>query len=70
VSGAAVVCTDSSALLGELDVARLGIEVVPIAIVLDGEQVQADLDPDRFYASLAAGETVTTSQPSPAASDA
>jgi len=61
---AAVVCTDSSALLGEHDVARLGIEVVPIAIVLDGELVQADLAPDGFYACLAAGATVATSQPS------
>jgi len=66
VSRAAVVCTDSSALLGEHDVARLGIEVVPIGIVLDGELVQADLEPDRFYARLAAGATVATSQPSPA----
>ncbi|HXH89722.1 MAG TPA: DegV family protein [Gaiellaceae bacterium] len=63
---AAVVCTDSSALLGEHDVARLGIEVVPIGIVLDGELVQADLEPDRFYARLAAGATVATAQPSPA----
>ncbi len=63
---AAVVCTDSSALLTEHDVARLGIEVVPIGIVLDGERVQADLEPDGFYACLAAGATVATSQPSPA----
>jgi len=63
---AAVVCTDSSALLTKHDISRLGIEVVPIAIVLDGELVQADLDPDSFYACLAAGATVATSQPSPA----
>ncbi len=66
MSRAAVVCTDSSALLGEQDVARLGIEVVPIAIVLDGELVQADLETDGFYARLSAGATVATSQPSPA----
>ncbi len=59
-------CTDSSALLGERDVARLGIEVVPIGIVLDGERVQGDLEPDGFYACLAADATVATSQPSPA----
>jgi len=66
VSRTAVVCTDSSALLTEHDVARLGIEVVPIGIVLDGELAQGDLDPDGFYAWLAAGVTVATSQPSPA----
>jgi len=67
VSGAAVVCTDSSALLTEHDVTRLGIEVVPIAIVLDGERVPPDLDTDAFYARLSAGATVATSQPNPAA---
>ena len=66
MSRAAVVCTDSSALLGEHDVARLGIEVVPIAIVLDGERVQGNLETDGFYARLSAGATVATSQPSPA----
>jgi len=66
VSRAAVVCTDSSALLTEDDVARLGIEVVPIGIVLDGERMQGDLETDGFYARLSAGATVATSQPSPA----
>jgi len=63
---AAVVCTDSSALLGEHDVARLGIEVVPIGIVLDGERALEDLEPDGFYERLSAGATVATSQPNPA----
>ena len=66
MSGAAVVCTDSSALLGEHDAARLGIEVVPIGVVLDGERAPADMEPDGFYARLAAGATVATSLPSPA----
>ena len=66
MSGAPVVCTDSSALLGEHDVVRLGIEVVPIGIALDGERVQANLEPDGFYARLAAGATVATSLPSSA----
>ena len=66
MSGVPVVCTDSSALLGEHDVARLGIEVVPIGVVLDGERAPADIEPDDFYARLAAGATVATSQPSPA----
>ncbi len=61
-----VVCTDSSALLTDRDVARLGIQVVPIAIVLNGEHVQGDLDVDDFYARLSAGTKVVTSQPSPA----
>ncbi|MCP9487024.1 MAG: DegV family protein [Gaiellaceae bacterium MAG52_C11] len=60
-----VVCTDSSALLSAHDVARLGIEVVPIALTLDGEPVRGDLDADEFYARMAAGVSVATSQPSP-----
>lgn len=61
-----VVCTDSSALLPAHDVARLGIEVVPIVIALDGEAAPGDLDADAFYARMAAGASVATSQPSPA----
>jgi DegV family protein with EDD domain len=60
-----VVCTDSSALLADHDVGRLGIEVVPMTIVVDGEPL-ADLDPDAFFARLASGAAVSTSQPSPA----
>ncbi len=62
-----VVCTDSSALLPAPEVARLGIEVVPIAIALDGDPARVDLGADEFYARLAAGPSVATSQPSPAA---
>jgi len=50
----------------EHDVARLGIEVVPIGVVLDGERAPANRDPDGFYACLAAGAKVATSLPSPA----
>jgi len=66
MSAAAVVCTDSSALLAEHDVVRLGIEVVRVAIALDGERVPEDVDADAFYARLSAGARATTSQPSPA----
>ncbi len=63
---ATVVCTDSSALLTEHDVTRLGIEVVPIAVMLDGEHVPGDLEVDDFYARVSAGAQAATSQPSPA----
>ena len=58
-------CTDSSALLAKQDVARLDIEVVPIAILLDGERTDDDLDPDEFYTRVCAGAPVATSQPNP-----
>ncbi len=62
---AAVVCTDSSALLSEQDVARLGIEVVPIGIALDGVRAAEVLATDDFYARQLAGAKAATSQPSP-----
>lgn len=62
----AAICTDSSALL-PADVAhRFGVEVVPIAIALDGEPYDEQAEPiDDFYERLSAGAEVTTSQPSP-----
>ncbi len=61
-----VVCTDTSALLPAHEAARLGIEVAPVAIALDGDPARVDLGADEFYARLAAGASVATSQPNPA----
>ena len=60
------ICTDSSALLPAADAERLGIEVVPVGISLDGERFDdRALGDDAFYERLAAGAVATTSQPSP-----
>ena len=59
--------TDSNAQLPEQMAARLGVGVVPISVVVDGTSHRegVDLDVDDFYAALAAGAEVSTSQPSP-----
>jgi DegV family protein with EDD domain len=60
----AALCTDSSALFPVGVAESLGVVVVPVAVVLDG--VASDDWPiDDFYARLAEGAEVTTSQPSP-----
>lgn len=65
---AAALCTDSSALFPDGLAARLGVTVVPIATTLDDGPFDEDDDGlDDFYARLAAGARVTTSQPSPGA---
>ena len=61
------ICTDSSALLSAPAAASLGVEVVPVAVTLDGEtfhELTSSLD--WFYERLRAGVAATTSQPSPA----
>jgi DegV family protein with EDD domain len=61
------ICTDSSALLSASAAASLGVEVVPVAVTLDGEtfhELTSSLD--WFYERLRAGVAPTTSQPSPA----
>lgn len=58
--------TDSSALLTASAAARIGVEVVPVAVALDGspfDELTSSLD--WFYERLRAGATATTSQPSP-----
>lgn len=60
------ICTDSSALFPAGVAARLGVAVVPVAIRLDGGPFdERDTAIDEFYARLAEGAEVTTSQPSP-----
>jgi len=55
-------CTDSSALLSVAAAAELGVDVVPIAVALDGEPFEGSAD--TFYARMRAGAVATTSQPS------
>lgn len=72
VGGAGVpvaVVTDSTASLPESELARWGIVVVPLEVVIGGERRHEgrDLGPAELGAALGAGERVTTSQPAPAA---
>jgi len=59
--------TDSNAQLPVALQERFGVRVVPLTIVLDGEDhVEGiDLDPDEFYDRLGAGATVSTAAPAP-----
>ncbi|MFO7573274.1 MAG: DegV family protein [Gaiellaceae bacterium] len=58
------VCTDSSALIPESDAARLGVAVVPVRVMLDGE-LPDEREVDAFYERTARGAVATTSRPSP-----
>ncbi len=58
-------CTDSSSLLSPAAAAALAVDVVPVAVALDGEPFAGQVD--AFYARMRGGATATTSQPSPAA---
>ena len=59
--------TDSNAQMPAVLRDRFDVRVVPLAIVLDGQEYHegVDLTTDEFYARLAAGATVTTAAPSP-----
>jgi DegV family protein with EDD domain len=59
--------TDSNAQLPIELCRRLGVRVVPLTIVLDGQARKegVDLPLDEFYAALAAGKSVSTAAPSP-----
>ena len=60
------IVTDSNAQLPVELAERLIVDVVDIPIVVDGvSHPERSLDVDEFYARLAAGAEVTTSQPSP-----
>lgn len=61
------VCTDSSALISTAAAASLGVEVVPISVALDGEEIDADeLSLDTFYDRQREGARATTAHPGPA----
>jgi fatty acid-binding protein DegV len=62
---AVTICTDSSALLSASSAASLGVEIVPIAVALDGEPIdELTSSLDWFYERMRAGAQATTSQPS------
>lgn len=61
------ICTDSGSLLSAPDAARLGVEVVPIRVTLDGEPFDDRTSSlDWFYERLRARGMAKTSQPGPA----
>ncbi len=59
--------TDSNSQMPKALRERFGVWVVPLTIVLDGEQFRegVDLTTEEFYARLAAGAAVSTAAPSP-----
>ena len=59
--------TDSNSQIPAVLRERFDVSVVPLIIVVDGEQYRegVDLTTDEFYARLGAGATVSTAAPSP-----
>lgn len=59
--------TDSNSQLPEELRARFDVRVVPLTVVIDGQDFRegVDITTDAFYARLALGATVSTSAPSP-----
>lgn len=67
-AGRVAVVTDSTAALSADETAELGIEVVPLEVVISGRVGRdgIDVSSDQVAAALRALEPVTTSRPSPA----
>lgn len=63
------IVTDSASMIPPRVRDRLGVEVVPLTVTVDGVDYRdgVDLDPDDFYDRLAAGAAVTTAAPPPGA---
>ncbi len=61
------IIVDSNCMLPPELAAKHGIRVIPLPVMIDNDAYLegVDLDTDDFYRRLAAGATVTTSQPSP-----
>jgi len=72
VTSGPIVITDSTADLPADLVAKYGLTVVPLHVVVDGQVYDEGLDiaPDAVLSALAGGRSVTTSQPTPAAFEA
>lgn len=60
------VVTDSAACMGDHDLERLGLSIVPLHVLAEGQIVpEPRLRDPAFYTGLANGELPTTSQPAP-----
>ncbi len=64
-----VIVTDSNAQMPRALLERFRVAVVPLRIVIDGDEFYegVDLDTEDFYARLAAGASVSTAAPGPGA---
>ncbi len=69
MSGPVAVVTDSTAYLPPSAAAELGITVVPLQVIVDGESLAegVEIGGDQVAEALRADRTVTTSRPSPQA---
>ncbi len=65
--GNIVVVTDSTCGLPDSEIARLGIDVVPVLVVVDHESLREGIDitPSEVADKLRSGARLTTSRPSP-----
>ena len=65
--GTTAVVVDSAAYLPQSLIERYGVLVAPLTVVLDGQEYLEGIDitADEFYERLDAGQSVSTSQPSP-----
>lgn len=61
------IVTDSNSGISQAEAGKLGIYVVPMPFIIDGETLYEDINlrREQFYEKLAAGADVSTTQPSP-----
>lgn len=61
------VVTDTNSGISQQEAEKMGIFVLPMPVIIDGEirYEGIDLEQEEFYASLTGGKNVSTSQPSP-----
>lgn len=61
------VVTDSNSGITQSEAAKLGLRVIPMPFMINGETYEEDINftQDEFYESLAQGADISTSQPSP-----
>ena len=64
-----VIVTDSNSGVSQKEAGQLGIFVLPMPFMIDGETFYEDIDltQEEFYRKMEAGADISTSQPSPAA---
>ena len=63
------IVTDSNSGVSQKEAGQLGIFVLPMPFMIDGETFYEDIDltQEEFYRKMEAGADISTSQPSPAA---